>query len=106
MLGNDCTMGATGVGTITFQRESFPPLKSTEVLYVLGLKKSLVSVSYIEDRGFEVLFRGGWVLLYPKGGSITSARVIGVQQGKLYKLVFETIGALTCGTNNKDLCEL
>ena len=106
VLGDDRTVSAAGVGTVSFQRESLPPLKLTEVLYVPGLKKSLVSVSSIEDRGFEVLFREGQVLLYPKGGSITSAKVIGIRQGKLYRLVFEAIGALSCVTSSRDLCEL
>jgi hypothetical protein len=33
----------------------------------LGLKKNLVSVSTIEERGYEVLFRDGQVLLFPRG---------------------------------------
>ena len=59
MLGDDRTVSATGVGTVVFQRESLPPLRLTKVLYVPGLKESLVSVSLIEDRGFEVVFRVG-----------------------------------------------
>ena len=46
------------------------------------------------------------MLLYPKGGNITSARVIGVRQEKLYRLLFQTVGALTCSTSNRDLCEI
>jgi hypothetical protein len=78
VLGDDRKVKAAGVGTVSFERESLPPLRLTEVLYVPGLKKSLVSVSTIEDRGFEVVFRNGQVLMYPKGGNITSVKVIGV----------------------------
>jgi hypothetical protein len=46
------------------------------------------------------------VLLYPKGGNITSARVIGVRHEKLYRLIFQTVGALACSTSNRDLCEI
>jgi hypothetical protein len=74
VLGDDRVVKAVGCGTVSFQRESL-----TEVLYVPGLKKNLVSVSAIEERGFEVLFRDGQVLLYPKGSSITSAKVIGTR---------------------------
>jgi hypothetical protein len=49
-----------------------------DVLYVPGLKKNLISISTIEDREYEVLFRDGKVLLYPKGSSVTSAKVIGI----------------------------
>jgi hypothetical protein len=38
------------------------------------------------------------VLLYPKGGNIASARVIGVRQEKLYMMIFQAVGALTCST--------
>ena len=77
-----------------------------EVLYVPGLKKNLVSVSAIEERGYGVLFRDGQVLLFPKGSSITSAKVIGTRHEKLYKLMFQPASALCHSTNNNDLCEL
>jgi hypothetical protein len=88
VLGDDRTVSAAGLGTVIFQRESLPPLKLTDVLYVPGLTWNLVSVSTIEDRGYEVVFRGGQVLLYPKGGNIASARMIGVRQEKLYRMIF------------------
>jgi hypothetical protein len=34
-----------------------------EVLYFLGLKTNLVSISGIEERGYEVLFHDGKVIL-------------------------------------------
>jgi hypothetical protein len=77
-----------------------------EVIYVPGLKKNLVSVSAIEERGYEVLFHDGQVLLFPKGSSITSAKVIGTRHEKLYKLMFQPARALIHTTNNSDLCEL
>jgi hypothetical protein len=78
----------------------------TEVLYVLGLKKNLVSVSVIEERGYEVLFCDGQVLLYPKGSSITLSKGIGTRHEKLYKLMFQPVRALIHTTKNSDLCEL
>ena len=66
-----------------------------------GLRKNLVSISYIEDRGFVVLFEKGQVYIYPQGGSRADSRVIGVRQGRMYRG-----GALACSTNNRDLCEL
>jgi hypothetical protein len=50
---------AVGCGTVSFQRESLPPMLLREVLYVLGLKKNLVSISAIEEMGYKVLFRDG-----------------------------------------------
>lgn len=66
VLGDNSKVRATGVGTISFQRELPPPLKATYILYVLGLKKNLISVSSIEDRGYEVVFRGEQGRIYPK----------------------------------------
>jgi hypothetical protein len=65
-----------------------------------------VSVSSIEERGFEVFFHDGQVLLYPKGSSITSAKVIGTRHGKLYKIMFQPVRALIHTTSSNDLCEL
>jgi hypothetical protein len=75
-------------------------------LYVLGLKKNLVSISTIEDRGYEASFRGGHVFLYSKGSSVTSAKVIGIRHEKLYTLMFHPARALMHSTSSSDLCEL
>jgi hypothetical protein len=83
VLGDDREVKVAGCGTVSFRRESFPPMTLTEVLYVLGLKKNLVSVSTIEEKGYEVLFRDGHVLLFPRGSSITSAKVIGTRHERL-----------------------
>lgn len=55
-LGDDRVVRVVGRGTILFQRESHPPLRFHDVYYVLRMKKNLISVSTIEDRGFEVRF--------------------------------------------------
>jgi hypothetical protein len=79
----------------------------TEVLYVLGLKKNLVSIYTIEEKGYEVLFRDGQVLLFPSGSSITSAKVIGTRHERLYKFLFQPVRALIHTTSSSsDLCEL
>ena len=65
ILGDDRAMRVVGVGDVTFQRESQAPLRLTDVLYVPGLRKKLVSISCIEDMGFAVLFEKGQVYLYP-----------------------------------------
>ena len=48
---------AVGVGTLTFDRGPKPPLKVLDALYVHGMKKNLISVLALEDRGYDVLFR-------------------------------------------------
>ena len=54
-----------------------------DVLFVLELKKILLSISTLEDRGYIVSFMDGRVLVWPKGSSIDSIGVIGVRDGGL-----------------------
>jgi hypothetical protein len=71
------------------------------------LKKNLVSVSTIKEKGYEVLFHDGQVLLFPRGSSITSAKVIGTRHERLYKFLFQPVRALIHSTNSSDdLCEI
>eukprot|EP00253_Pinus_taeda_P015911 PITA_15911 len=110
VLGDDRVVRAVGVGTLTFQRESKPPLKVTKILYVPGMRKNLISVSALEDRGYEVLFRGGQVLMYSRGTPADSTRVIGVCHAKVYKFAFQSLVALSSSTDNRasssELCEI
>jgi len=106
VLGDDRSFSVVGIGRVTFQRESSPPLKLNNVFYVPGLKKNRVSVSCIEDKGYNVLFDDGRVLLYPKDGSTLDSRLIGVRHERMYRMVFEATGALACMTSDRDLCEL
>jgi hypothetical protein len=107
VLGDDREVKVVGCGTVSFRRESLPPMTLTEVLYVPGLKKNLVSVSTIEEKGYEILFRDGQVLLFPRGSSITSAKVIGTRHERLYKFLFHPKRALIHSTSSSnDLCEI
>jgi hypothetical protein len=66
-----------------------------------------VSVSTIEEKGYEVLFHDGQVLLFPRGSSITSAKVIGTRHERLYKFLFQPTRALIHSTSSSsDLCEI
>ena len=44
VLGDDSVVRAIGVGTLTFDREPKPPLKVSDVLYVPGMRKNLISI--------------------------------------------------------------
>ena len=77
-----------------------PPISFTDVLYVPGMKKNLISVSTLQDRGLEVTFRGTEVLIHPRGSSLASGQVIGVRDGKLFRLLFQPLHALEVSSNN------
>lgn len=80
--------------------ESEKQLKMKDVLYVLGLKKNLLSVSGLEKKGSRVAFVDGQVLMWPKGKIIDDAIVIGVEEGGLYKLKGKSDQALVHSTIN------
>ena len=75
-------------------------------MYVLGLKKNLVLVSMIEDRGFSVYVLDGKVHIFPKAAGPSDSWVIGIRCGKLYKLLFEPHHALSHTQSSSELCEL
>ena len=58
-MGDNGWYSATEIGTITFQRESGKPFQLKDVMHVPGLKKNLVSVTILEDRGYDVVFSNG-----------------------------------------------
>ena len=66
-MGDDGKYHVSGEGTIVFQREHGAPLILTDVKYVLGLKKNLVSVSMLEDKGYDVVFSKGKAFLRHMG---------------------------------------
>jgi hypothetical protein len=80
--------------------ESGKPLCFADVLYVPGLTKNLISVSILEDKGFEVTFCGGKVYIRPKGLTNKMDKVIGVRSEKVYRLHFEPTKALVSSTIN------
>jgi len=61
-------------------------MKMKDVLYVPSLKKNLLSISTLDDKGFIVAFIDGEVIMWPIGKSIDDSIVIGFQEGGIYKL--------------------
>jgi hypothetical protein len=103
-LGNDAKYAVKGVGTILFQLESGGSLETKDVLYVPGLRKNLLSVSAMEDKGFVVKFQKGQVLIHLEESSPDTTEVIGVREGNLYRLQGKPVQALVHDSDN--LCEL
>lgn len=53
-LGDDAAFYIKGVGSASFQLDSGTVLHVEEVLFVFGLKKNLLSVLVLKDKGFRV----------------------------------------------------
>ena len=47
----------TKIGTITFERELGKPFLLKDVMHVPGLKKNLVLVMMLEDKGYDIFFQ-------------------------------------------------
>jgi hypothetical protein len=87
VLGYNARYNVKWVGTYTFQLDSDIPLQLSEVLYVPGMKRNLVFVSALEDKGYKVTFSEGKFLAWHKNSHMDYARVIGVRENNLYRLI-------------------
>jgi hypothetical protein len=80
-LGDDKCYKIEGVGSISFRLESRAMLHVDEVLYVPGLRKNLLSVATLEDKGYWVIFKDKKALLWAKGSHLSTAEPIGSRRG-------------------------
>ena len=55
-MGDDGRYSATSIRTISFERESGKPFILKDVMHVPRLKKNLISVAMLEDKGYDVVF--------------------------------------------------
>eukprot|EP00253_Pinus_taeda_P006122 PITA_06122 len=92
-MGDDGRYSATRLGMVAFQREQGAPLTLRDVMYVPGLKKNLVSVAMLEDRGYDVVFSKGKVFL--RHIAMGQVKKIGIRVKNLYKLEVEDCVSLS-----------
>ena len=85
-LGDEYQYTIKGIGESRYKLDSRTSMKMKEVLYVLGLKKNLLSISSLDKKGFRVAFIDGKVLMWSKGKTLEYFVVIGEEEGGLYKL--------------------
>jgi hypothetical protein len=86
-LGDKITYPVKGFGQASIKLESRNHVHLSNVLYVPGLEKNLVSISCLEDKGNRIAFIDEKVLSWHKYSSIEDARVIGRREGNLYRLL-------------------
>eukprot|EP00253_Pinus_taeda_P017549 PITA_17549 len=77
-LGDNGKYEFKGIGSSSFQLESRGNVSINNILYVLGLKKNLLSISSLEDKGYRIEFVDGQVLVWKKDSSFEFAKFIGV----------------------------
>eukprot|EP00253_Pinus_taeda_P022617 PITA_22617 len=83
-MGDDRKCNVSAVGMVAFQREHGAPLTLTDVKYVPGLKKNLVSIVMLEDKGYNVVFNKGKAFL--RHIAMGQTKRIGIRVKNLYKL--------------------
>ena len=65
-LGNDASYEIKGVASTSFLLDSSTILHINDILYVPGLKRNLLSVGVLGDKGYEVIFKQGKAYLWDK----------------------------------------
>jgi hypothetical protein len=104
-LGDDKCYKIEGVGSISFRLEFEARIHVDEVLYVPGLKKNLLSVATLEDKGYWVIFKDRKALLWAKGSHLSTAKPIGTSRGGMYIVIGQSIQALAHdATSSSELC--
>jgi hypothetical protein len=93
-LGDKSTYPVEGFGQASVKLKTGNNVHLSNVLYVPGLEKNLVSISCLEDKGNRIAFVDGKVLSWHKDSSIENARVIGSREGNLYRLLEQNEEAL------------
>ena len=85
-LGDDYQYLIKGSGEASYKLDFQKYLKMKDFLYLLGLKKNILSIHELDAKGMRVKFVDGQVLMCPKGNTIHDAIVIGEEHEGLYKL--------------------
>ena len=85
-LGGDYQYPIKGSGEASYKLESRKSLKMKDVLYVIGLKKNILSIFTLDANGIRVSFIDVQVSMWPRGKTIEDATIIGEESKGLYKL--------------------
>ena len=94
VLGDDVKYTVKGLGATFLQLESSDTLHLSDVLYVPMMKRNLVSISTLEDKGYRVTFSDRKVLAWHKNSIMDSVRVIGVREESLSRLSTQPVQEL------------
>ena len=77
-LGDDYQYPIKGVGEASYKLDTGKVMRMKDVLYVSSLKKNILSISSLDEKGFKVAFVDREFLMWPKGKTFDDAVVIGV----------------------------
>ena len=86
-----------GIGNFTLQLNQGNVIHLQDVLYVPDLKKNLVSISAVEDKGYKVTFSDGKVHVWKK--NFKDSFTLGFRVDSLYQVGGSPLGVMSCDTS-------
>ena len=75
-LGDDYQYPIKGSGESSYKLDFEKSMNMKDVFFVPGLKKNLLSISTLDEKGMRVAFVDCQVLMWPRGNTIDDAIVI------------------------------
>eukprot|EP00253_Pinus_taeda_P001425 PITA_01425 len=97
VLGDNSKYPMKGIGNVTLQLNQGNTIHLQDVLYVPDLKKNLVSISTMEDKGYKVAFSDGKVRVWKK--NFKDAFSLGFRVDSLYQVGGSPLGVMSCDTS-------
>jgi hypothetical protein len=91
-----------GFDIVSFKLESRELLRVSNVLWVPEHRRSVLLVSKVEKNGYHILFQDGQVLFVPRRSIFVSLLVLGVREGKLYRLRGQPMHDMACRSRETD----
>eukprot|EP00253_Pinus_taeda_P023367 PITA_23367 len=96
VLGDDMKYPVKDVGNVSLKLNQDNTIHLQDVLYVPNLKKNLVSISVMEDKGYKVTFSDGKVRIWKN--NVKDAFTLGFRVDSLYQVSGSPLGVMSCDT--------
>lgn len=96
-LGDDMKYLVKGVGNVSLKLNQGNTIHLQDVLYVPDLKKNLVSISEMEEKGYKVTFNDGNVRIWKN--NVKYAFTLGFRVDSLYQVGGSSLGVMSCDKN-------
>lgn len=97
VLGDDMKYPIKGVGNVSLKLNQGNTIHLQDVLYVPDLKKNLVSISVMEDKGYKVTFSDGKVHIWKN--NVKDAFTLGFRVDSLYQVGGSPLGVMSYDTS-------
>eukprot|EP00253_Pinus_taeda_P010402 PITA_10402 len=97
ILGDNMKYPVKGVGNVSLKLNQGNTIHLKGVLYVPDLKKNLMSISTMENKGYMVIFSNGKVRVWKN--NVRDAFTLGFRVDSLYQVDGSLLGVMSCDTS-------